>query len=395
MQKSTFLQTRTVAAGATQNFDAPPHPSKGLLIGYLFRITGTLTGASNVTPTYIDWRDVMLPAFFPSFQLFAPRYNNQLCSGNLDGKFWASMYEDKYKRSIPILANGAPVDQNNTQQITTGGVTFEVDIPVMFEEPELGPDRLHTCPPCSLFRGDVTASVAAPAALTSTVQSIVITMSATSIRWMALHTHGDIGRVPVKHRFEVRSVNSDSVDVGRGFPFYVTDVRAPVSTVSYDLIVDGENVNGGQVSGPDLLATYRTLNSVVAPETQVRTPLLYVPEKANWNLVDFIERSFSLKMYGASSATLYLHFADAADDMLKRNVAAALGVPASNTVAVPATPTTAALGSIHRKLANNGPRSLLVRSGGKLKAPAGSAQTAPSVPPGTQGAAMADAISKG
>jgi hypothetical protein len=393
MQKTTFLQSRSLSAGTTQNFDAPPHPSKGLLIGYLFRVNCTLNAASNVTPTYIEWRDTILDTLFPSIQLFAPRYNNQLCSGNLTGRFWAELYEDKYKRSIPIEYNDLPIDQNNTQQLTNANVAAQVDIPVFFDEPELGTDRFHFCPPAHLFRGDVTASFGSPAALTVTVQSVVITMASATVRWLALTTHGDIARVPVKHRFEVRSVNSDSVDVGRGFPMYVADRRTPGTTVSYDLIVDGENVNGGQVNGEDLMAAYRSLNAGVAPETSVRTPLLYVGEKSNYNQVDFIERSFSLKLYGASSATLLLHFADPADDMLKKNVAAALGLPAEQTVAVPVTPTTAALGSVHRKLAQNGPRTLLAATAGGLRAPEGSAKTVPTVPAGTQGAAMAGAIS--
>lgn len=395
MQKTTFLQSRSLSAGTTQNFDAPPHPSKGALIGYTFRVNCTLTAASNVTPTYIEWRDTILATLFPSIQIFAPRYNNQLCSGNLTGTFWASMYEDKYKQSIPIEVDNTPVNTTSTVQLTSGGHAVQIDIPVFFEEPELGPDRYMTCPPSHLFRGDCSASVQSPAALTVTVQSVVITMSAATVRWMALTTHGEVGRVPVKHRFEVRSVNSDSVDVGRGFPLYIFDIRAPGTTVSYDLIVDGENVNNGQVNGEDLMSTYRLLNQGVAPETSIRTPLLFVGAKSNWNQLDFVERSFSLKLYGASSATLYLHFADPADDTLKRNVAAALGVPDSQTSAVPVTPVTAALGSIHRKLANNGPRTLLVNTGAGFASPAGSPTTVPSVPAGTQGAAMATAIGSG
>lgn len=393
MQKTTFLQTRTLSAGATQNFDAPPHPSKGALIGYIFRVNCTLNAASSVTPTYVEWRDTILDTLFPSIQLFAPRYNNQLCSGNLTGRFWGEMYEDKYKRSIPIEYNDGPVDQNNTPQLTNSNVAAQFDIPVLFDEPELGPDRYHLCPPAHLFRGDVTASFGSPAALTVTVQSVVITMASATVRWIALTTHGEVGRVPVKHRFEVRAVNSDSIDVGRGFPLYLFDRRVPGTTVSYDFTVDGENVNGGQVNGEDLMATYRTLNAGVAPETSIRTPLFYVGKDSNYNQLDFVERSLSLKLYGASSATLCLHFADPADDMMKRNVAAALGLTAAQTVAVPATPVTAALGSIHRKLAQNGPRTLLAANGGRLSAPDGSPKTVPTVPAGTQGAAMATSIS--
>src|ERR1700681_4550509 len=130
MQRTTFLQTRTIAAGATQNFDAPPHPSKGILVGYNFRVLGTITAASNVTPTSTDWRDTILPTLFPSFQLFAPRYNNQLCSGNLSGQYWASMYEDKYKDLVPILVAGAPVTFSAGQQFTSGGQTVDISLPV-------------------------------------------------------------------------------------------------------------------------------------------------------------------------------------------------------------------------------------------------------------------------
>lgn len=392
MQKTTFLQTRTIAAGTNLNFDAPPHPSKGLLAGYLFRVNCTLTAASNVTPTYIEWRDTILDTLFPNIQVFAPRYNNQLCSGNLSGRFWAEMYEDKYKNSIPMEVNDLPVNTGTTQQITTGGLATQIDLPFLFDEPELGADRYHFCPPSSLFRGDVTANFSCPAALTVTVQSIVITMSAATVRWVAVTVPGDIARVPVKHRYEVRSVNSDSIDVGRGFPLYISDRRAPGTTVSYDIIVDGENQNGGQVNGEDLMATYRALNEDVAPEATTRTPLAYIGTNTPYSMVDFVQRSYGLKLYGASSATLLLHFADPADDALKRNVAQALGIDPSQAVAVPASPNTAPLGSVHYKLGQNGPRTLLVSRGGKLDAPSGSARTVPTVPAGTQGAAMATAI---
>lgn len=394
--RTVFLQSKSLTAGQTTVLDAPTHPANKLLVGYIVRITGDFDSANagGTTPTYIQWRDTIADTLFPNIFLQAPRYNNALCSGNLSGRYWWEMYETKYGRSIPAEWNNLPIDQNNTPAVTDAAQSLQIDFPIMFEEPRLGADRHWTCPPAHLFRGDVSLHITLPATLTVTVTD-VLTLANPSVRWLAVCAHGDVARVPVVHRFEVRTVSSDSIDVGRGFPLYVIDRRAPGTTVSYDFITDGKNVNEGQVNGEDLMATYRTVMApgLVAPETSVITPIKFTPEDATLNEVEFAARSFSMKLYGASSATLALQFAEPPNDSIKRNVALALGVNPVESDAPPVSSVTAPI--LHRKVALNGPRTLMRRvAGGRHAAPAGAAANVATVPPGTTGAAVASSMTR-
>ncbi len=391
-----FLQSRSLTAGQATNFDAPSHPAKGLLVGYLLRITGTANAASNVTPTYAEWRDTILDTLFSNIQLFAPRFNNQLCSGNLTGRYWAELFEAKYKACMPIEYDNTPVDGYTTQQLTNANKEVQFDFFVPFEEPSLAADRHWSCPPAHLFRGDVSLSVTLPSSLVVTVQTVAITFSSFSARWEAVTVHGDIARVPVVHRFEVRTVNSDSVDVGRGFPVHILDRRAPGTTVGYDIIVDGENVNNGQLLGEDFKAMQRIAGSPqLIKEDSVSTPLRFVAQDANLNELEYVERSLSLKLYGASSATLALHFLEAPSDTLKRNVQAALGQEGVASDAPPVAPNGVALGNLHRKVALNGPRTLMLKTGAGYTAPKGAAVTLPTFPAGSTGAQIAGSMMKG
>jgi len=396
MNSHVFLNEQAPAAGVQTTLDAPAnHPAVGLLRGYLLRITGTGTAASNVTPTYADWRDTILETILPSLQLFAPRYSQQLCSANLTGGFFAKLFEDHYGEALPIEVAGSPVTQIAGVQLTSGGQAIQVDMFIPFELPKLGPDRLWSTPSCLLFRGDVTLKFSWVAAVT--VQSVVITFSALSFRWIAVTAHGDTARLPVIHRFERRTYSQNSVDVGRGFPLFITDNRAPDQTNSYNTFIDGESVHAGALYGEDYVAAYRITNKDIVPENGVYTPLLYVPENSTVNDLAFAERSIAFQFVGISSGTFDIHTIEPAGNVVKAALKSALGLADSTQVATPpVAPNSAPIGNVIRKVAMNGPRTMLIATSGGLSAVGSvAAPTVPTVPSGSTGASIAGAMVAG
>lgn len=387
-----FLQEKTPTVAVETNFDTATHPDKGLLRGYLVRVLATVNAASAVTPTYEEWRDTILASLIPLLQLFAPRYSQELCSANLTGSFWAKLYEDAYSQCLPIEVNNSPVTYNSLVELPNSNLPVQIELFIPFEMPKLGVDRLYTAPPCSLFRGDVALKVKWGA--TVTVRTVAITFSALTIRWMAVTALGDNARVPVIHRFERRTFSQDSIDIGRGFPAFITDNRAPDQTIAYDVFVDGENINRSAMYGEDLMADYRIGNKNLVPETSVYTPLLFIPEGSSPGDLLFVEQSLAIKLTGASSGTLDMHFMAPPNAKVGNALKAALGIgPAVKTRKPPVTPVASSLGSLHRKVALNGPRTLLVDSGGgKFVTPNGGAQTVPTVPSGSLGANVAQTL---
>lgn len=387
----SFLQEKTPTVAVETNFDTATHPEKGLLRGYLVRVLCTANAAQAVTPTYEEWRDTILADLITLLQLFAPRYSQQLCSANLTGAFWAKLYEDAYGQCLPIEVANTPVTYNSTRQIPNANTAVQIELFIPFETPKLGVDRLYTAPPCSLFRGDV--ALKAKWAATSTVQAIAITFSALTIRWLAVHAHGDNARVPVIHRFERRTFSQDSIDIGRGFPAFITDNRAPDQTIQYDVFIDGENVNRSAMYGEDLMADYRIGNKNQVPETSIYTPLCYIPENSSPADLVFVENSLAIKLTGASSGTLDMHFMEPANAKVGNALKASLGIaPQTKTRKPPVTPASSALGNLHKKVAMNGPRTLLIENAGKFVTPNGGAQTVPTVPSGSLGANIAQSL---
>lgn len=390
MNSHVFLNESSPSVGVQTTLDAPAnHPASGLLRGYMVRFLATATGASNVTPTYADWRDTIMEAIVPSLQLFAPRYSQQLCSANLTGGFFMKIYEDHYGEATPIEVANSPVTQIAGVQITSGGQAVQVDLFIPFEMPKLGADRLWSAPTCLLFRGDVTLKFSWAA--TVTVQSVVITFSAVTFRWMALTTYGDTARLPVLHRFERRTYSQNSVDIGRGFPVFVTDNRSPDQTNSYNSFIDGESVHSGAVYGEDYAGAYRITNKDLVPETSVYTPLLWVPENSVVNDLAFAERSLAFQFVGITSGTFDIHTIEPAGDVVKNALKDALGIPQGAKVATPpVAPQCAPIGNVVRKVALNGPRTMLISGGGGLAAVGNvAASTVPTIPSGTTGASIA------
>lgn len=390
MNAHPFLNESSPAAAVQTTLDAPAnHPATGLLRGYILRVTGTANAASNVTPTWADWRDTILETVLPLIQLFAPRYSQQLCSANLTGGFFAKIYEDAYGEILPIEVANVPVTVAAGVQIPNANTAVQIDIMIPFETPKLGPDRLWTCPPCLLFRGDVTLKFSWVAAVT--VSAVVITFSALSFRWLAFTVHGDSARVPVLHRFERRTYSQNSVDVGRGFPLFITDNRAPDQTNSYNTFIDGKSVHAGALYGEDYSAAYRISNKDIAPENSVYTPLLYIPENSTVNDIAFAERSIAFQFVGISSGTFDIHTIEPAGNVVLGALKEALGIPRSAMTATPpVAPQASPVGNVVRKVALNGPRTLLLRSKEGMSAVGSvAAPTVPTVPAGSTGAALA------
>lgn len=394
MNAHVLLADNTPAVATETTLDAPAnHPATGLLRGYMLRITGTANAASNVTPTWSDWRDTILADLLPLIQLFAPRYSQQLCSANLTGNFWAKLYEDHYGQIVPIEVANAPVTVAAGVQIPNANTAVQIDLFIPFELPKLGPDRLWACPPCLLFRGDVTLKWRWAA--TSTVSAVVITFSAMSLRWFAVTTHGDTARLPVLHRFERRTYAQNAVDIGRGFPVFVTDNRAPDATGLYNSFIDGESVHSGALQGEDYTGAYRITNKDIAPENSVYTPLFYVPENSTVNDLQFAQRSLAFQFAGGiTSGTLDIHTMEPAGNVVRAALKEALGIPKGTKIAtVPVAPQAAPVGNVVRKIAMNGPRTMLVASGNGLAAVGSvAAPTVPTIPSGTTGAGVASSM---
>lgn len=393
MNAHVFLNEQAPAAGTQVTLDAPAnHPESGLLRGYMVRVTGTGTAASNVTPTYADWRDTILETIIPSLQLFAPRYSQQLCSANLTGGFFAKLFEDHYGEALPIEVAGSPVTQIAGVQMTSGGQAVQIDLFIPFELPKLGMDRLWACPSCLLFRGDVTLKFSWVAAVT--VQSVVITFSALNFRWLAVTAYGDTARLPVIHRFERRTYSQNSVDVGRGFPLFITDNRAPDSTIQYNTFIDGESIHSGALYGEDYVGAYRILNKDIVPENGVYTPLLYVPENSTVNDLCFAERSIAFQFVGMSSGTFDIHTIEPAGNTVKAALKSALGLaPSAGVLCPPVAPQSSPIGNVVRKVALNGPRTMLLAAGNGAQAVGSvAAPTVPTVPSGSTGASIAGAM---
>ncbi len=393
MQSHVFLNEVSPAAGVQTTLDAPAnHPASGVLRGYLVRVIATVVAASAVTPTYADFRDTILETVINSLQLFAPRYSAQLCSANLNGGFFAKLYEDHYGQTIPIEVNNSPVNQSNTVQISTSPLPIQLDIFIPFELPKLGNDRLWSCPSCLLFRGDVTLKCAWTAAVT--VQSVVLTFSALTFRWLALSQFGDTATLPVIHRFERRTYSQNAVDIGRGFPLFVTDNRAPDQTNSYNTFIDGNSMHNGALYGEDYEAAYRLTNRDAVPENSVYTPLLYVPENSCVNDLVFAGRSIAFQFVGISSGTFDIHTIEPAGGSVRSALKAALGIAdGTNVVCLPKAPNCAPMANVVRKIALNGPRTMLIQGpGGPTVVNAVAAATVPTIPFGSTGASMAAAM---
>lgn len=392
--KMTQLQIKTPAADIEQLFDAPTHPSVGLMRGYPVRALFNISANDNIVLTYEDYRDTVFPTLFPLFQVFAPRYSKQLCSANLDGGFWAKVFEDHYGECLPMEIGTAPVDQNNAVEIGNIAQAAQVDFMICpFELPKLTADRLWSCPPASLFRGDV--SLKAKWHATVTVRGVVITIDSVEFKWFAQTSHGNNGRLPLIHSFERKEIANNSTDIGRGFPVLVTDNRAPggESGVTYELFEDGENYHGTAVVGEDLMANYRLANKDIVPETSVYTPLLFIPNDATVDELSFAERSMTVKLNGASTMELDCHFMEPAGSSVRNALKAALGIgPGVQTRTPPETPRGAQFGQLHKKIANNGPRVLLVQAGRAFVPPAGTAKTLPTIPAGTLGVGIANSM---
>lgn len=392
--KMTQLQIKTPNADIEQLFDAPTHPSLGLVRGYPLRVLCNISAADPIILTYEDYRDTVFPALFPLFQIFAPRYSKQLCSANLDGGFWAKIFEDHYGECMPMEIGSAPVDQSNAVEIVNAAQAAQFDFMVCpFELPKLTADRLWSCPPASLFRGDV--SLKAKWHATVTVRGVVVTIDTVEFKWFCQTSHGNNGRVPLIHSFERKEISNNSTDIGRGFCCLCTDNRVPSgeSGVTYELFEDGENYHGTAVGGEDLMSNYRLSNKDIVPETSVYTPLFFIPNDASVDELSFAERSLTVKLAGASSMELDVHFMEPASNMVRSNLKAALGISAAvQTRTPPETPKGAALGQLHRKIANNGPRMLLVQSGRTFVPPAGTAKTLPTIPAGTLGVGIANSM---
>ncbi len=395
MNACVLLNESVPVAAVQTTVDTANHPSVGVLRGYLMRIFGTGTAASNVTPTYENWRDTILPTIFPSVQLFAPRYSKQLMSANLDAGFFAKMFEDHYGEPLAIEVAGSPVTPAAGVQFTSGGQAFQVDLFIPFELPKLGSDRLYACPPCLLFRGDATLKYTWVAAVT--VQSVVLTTSAVTVRWFAVTAYGNDATLPLLHRFERRTYAQNSIDVGRGFPVLITDNRAPDNaTNAYNNFLDGIPVNNGAIYGEDLEAAYRITNKDIVPETSIYTPLFWIPENSTPNTIELAERSIAFQFVGPTSGTLDMHIMEPAGKSVLSAMKAALGIPNSVTVASPpVAPSGVPVGNVVEKIAVNGPRSILIQSGGGLVAPQVSPKTTSTIPPGTTGAAIAGSIASG
>lgn len=396
MNAHVFLNENAPAAATQTTLDAPAnHPESGLLRGYMVRIIGTVVAASSVTPTYANWRDTILETVVPSLQLFAPRYSQQLCSANLTGNFFAKLFEDHYGEVVPIEVNNTPVTPDTGVNISTTPLAFQVDLFIPFELPKLGVDRLWSCPSCLLFRGDVTLKFSWAAAVT--VQSVVLTFSAITFRWLAVTVYGDTARLPVIHRFERRTYSQNSVDVGRGFPLYITDNRAPDQTIQYNTFVDGESIHAGAMYGEDYESVYRVLNKDQVPENSVYTPLLYVPENSCVNDLCFAERSIAFQFVGASSGTFDIHTIEPAGNVVRAALKSALGIAASTNIATPpACPNGVPLGNVVKKIAMNGPRTMMIDNGGGNISPVLSvaAPTVPTIPSGSTGAGIASAMTR-
>lgn len=390
-----FLNEVTPAAGLQSTLDAPAnHPSTGVLRGYIVRVIGTVVAASAVTPTWENWRDTILETVVSSLQLFAPRYSQQLCSANLTGGFFAKLYEDHYGQATPIEVNNSPVTQIAGVQISTTPLAFQADIVIPFELPKLGDDRLWSCPSPLLFRGDVTLKCQWVAAVT--VQSVAMTFSAITFRWLALSEYGDTATLGVVHRFERRTYSQNSVDVGRGFPLFITDNRAPDQSNQYNTFIDGESVHNGSLYGEDYAAAYRILNKDLVPETSVYTPLLYLPENSNVNSLAFAERSVAFQFQGITSGTFDIHTIEPASNVAKSALKAALGIQPGQQVATPPkAPNSTPLGNVIRKIALNGPRTMLLKTANGAEVVASvAAATVPTVPSGSAGAAIASAVGR-
>lgn len=390
----TFLQSQSPTAAVQKNFTQATHPTSGLIRGYLLRITGNVLAAGNVTPTYEQWKDTILEAAFDIIQVLAPRYNNALMTANLTAGYWAKIFEDLYGEPMPIILNGTQITPAAGVQITTGNQAFEVDLFMPFERPKLGADRLLSAPPCTLFAGDVNLNFRWQTS-GGTVGGQAITFSSVQVNWYVDVVRGDNARVPLIHRFERKTYASDSIDVGRGWPFFISDNAAPDDTVRYDVLVDGANVNNVSVTGLDLEAAYRIENADTVAENRVYTPVLWAPDDATIDELHFAARSVAFKFYGKSSGTLDMHFADPPGKAVKSALLVALGLPANAaSVAPPVTPKTASLGNVERTRAIAGPRTLHLKQGGQNIAPNQSTRTVPTVPAGTLGAGIASASNR-
>jgi len=399
MNSHVFLNEQAPAAGIQTTLDAPAnHPAVGLIRGYLVRVIGTGTSGADVTPTYRNWVDTILEALIPSLQLFAPRYSQQLCSANLTGGFFAKLFEDHYGEAIPIEVNNVPVTPyGGGVQFPNGvGQPVQIDLFIPFELPKLGPDRLWSTPSCLLFRGDVTLKFSWSGAAI-VVQAVNLTFTVLSFRWIAVTAHGDTARLPVIHRFERRTYSQNSVDVGRGFPLFVTDNRAPDQVNSYNTFIDGESLHSGALFGEDYEAAYRITNKDIVPENSVFTPLLYVPENSTVNDLTFAERSIAFQFVGISNGTFDLHTIEPAGNVVRDALKSALGIPRDTQVATPpVAPAAAPIGNVVRKVAMNGPRTMLIgTSSGLSPVGAVAAATVPTVPSGSTGASIAAAMAAG
>lgn len=395
----TFLQSKSgggLPSGSMQNFTQATHPTVGLIRGYLLRITGTIqSAAADVTPTYEQWKDTILEAAFDVIQLLAPRYNNALCTANLTAGYWCKLYEDLYGYPMPIIVSGVQVTPAAGVLVTTAApVAFEVDLFIPFERPKLGPDRLFSAPPCTLFAGDVNLNFRWQTTGGS-IGGHAQTIAAVQVNWYVDVARGDNGRVPVIHRFERKTYSSDSIDVGRGWPFFITDNAAPDDTVRYDVMIDGQNINNLSLTGLDIEAQYRIENSDEVAENRVYTPLLFMADNSTVDELHFASRSVAFKFYGKSSGTLDMHFADPPGSAVKSAALVALGQSAAAaSVALPVTPKTASLGNVERVRAIAGPRTLhLKQNGGNMAVPQ-STRTVPTVPSGTLGAGIASASNR-
>lgn len=396
MKRTVLLQEASPSAGIETTLQTGTHPTDGLLAGYLLRCMFTIVAATGpTTPTYRDWCDTILDNVFPVAQIYAPRYSQQFNSANIGGGFWAKQYEDTFQQALPIEVNGSPVTPIAGVQISTTPLAAQVDLYIPFELPKLGSDRMWACPPASLFRGDVTAKVKWAAAA-GTIGGQALTVSAVTFRWMAKTAIGDNARVPVVHRFERRTYAENAIDIGRGFPVFVTDNRAPDQTIQYNNFIDGEARDNGAIYGEDLIASYRfdSLNQV--PEQGVFTPLHWMGANSGINDLQLAARAVALQLVGASSGTLDLHFMDPPSGVVIGNCKAALGIPKSQAcIAVPVAPNTASLGNVVKKVAYAGPRTLFMVGNGGAQAISTAAKTVPTVPGGTTGAAIASSAAAG
>lgn len=390
---TTYLQSRAITAGSTNVMDAPLHPDKGAIIGYMLTVEATLTDP-GAAPKAADWtiasllyssggaNSGFLETLLSAISLNAPRMGGDIVESNISGRDLALLYQ---------LSRGR--DINRTPDITTAvagaahTVSFSIVIP--FYDPILDDPTFATIP-AYLLKGDVTLKIT-NAALTTTIANGVAgsaggtsTFSAVTAYWSSISIPASGNEVPVITKIKKSTYSSDTIDIGPGTPMAVADLRSPESGVitDYNVNIDGTpyiiNARPRQL----MAAFLETVQPSNDQEEVYYTPLLWAARNAQYTKFETSERNIGIKLNGAASATLLVRTCFRPNETVEARVAAANGIPAPGTggvVSLPKAPSGHPSSTMRSKIAAAGPRVLLVSDGSTLNPPPATANAEPKV----------------